>query len=202
MRFFAEALFPAASRSARRRRAAAFAAELGLRFHAEGPPPDPDTSDRLASLEMLGLRFTRPVADAFWGSFEGRHAIGFENAVWDKRGRRHVPYRFTAVRLIRAAPDLLVAAPKEAAMTEQWFRSDGRRLPVPKRSGRTAASADPAFASGVLQALSQAGLEPLERSWTVREDWVFGWRRGRLRTGREGQRLRFLLAAAEAVERG
>lgn len=204
VRFFAEALFPAAGREARRRRAAAFAAERGLRFHAEGRPEDPDASAWLAALEMLGLRFTRPVEDTFAGPNAGRHVIGFANPVWDKRKRRHVPYRFTAVRLVGAASDTLVATPKENVVSEQWFRPAGKCLPVPVPRGarRTVSAADPAFASALLTSLSEAGHGPLERSWMVREDWVVGWRRGSLRAGDEESRLGFLLAAAEAAERG
>lgn len=203
LHFFAEALLPWASRGARRRRAEAFATSIGLRFHAEGRPDDVEASGHLDELEMLGLRFTRPVADTFAGAHRGRRVIGFENAVWDRRGRRHAPYRFTAVKLHRPAPDLLVSAAKETAMAEQWFRPDGRCLPVPVPKGedRTVTAADPASANGVLKTLIEAGESPLAWSWMVRANWLVGWRRGRLRAGEEDDRLRFLLGAADAIER-
>jgi hypothetical protein len=205
IQFFAETLFRSASRGARRRRAAALAASLGLRFHADGRPDraDPAASGWLEELEMLGLRFTRPIADTFAGPYNGRNVIGFENLVWDRRRRRHAAYRFTAVALRRPGPDLLVVAAAEKAMVEQWFRPAGRTLPVPvpQDSDRTAAAADPAFADAVFKALADAGESPLEWSWAVRENWVIGWRRGRLRTRDAEDRLRFLLAAADALER-
>jgi hypothetical protein len=202
VQFFTEALLPSVSRGVRRRRSEAFAASLGLRFHAEGRPPDAEASGHLEELEMLGLRFTRPVADTFGGSHQGRHVIGFENLVWERRGRRHAPYRFTAVRLRRSASDLLVATSNEADLTGQWFHP-GRSLPVPvpRAAGRTVTAADPASAGDLCKALADAGESPLAWSWTVRENWVVGWRRGRLRMREDGDRLRFLLAAAALIDR-
>ena len=97
----------------------------------------------------------------------------------------------------------MVATANEAALTGQWF-GPGRSLPVPvpRDSGRTVTAADPASAGDVLKAIADAGESPLSRSWTVRENWVVGWRRGRLRTREEGDRLRFLLAAAELIDGG
>jgi hypothetical protein len=198
--FFAEALLPSASRDARRRRAESFATSLGLRFHAEGAPPDPEASGHLEELEMLGLRCTRPVADTFAGPYQGRHVIGFENPVWEQR--RHTPYRFTAVRLRRSAPDLLVTSSKATDAAGPWFRRGGSLpVPVPRDAGRTATAADPSAAGDLLTALADAGESPLARSWTVRENWAVGWRRGRLRPREEGDRLRFLIAAAALLDR-
>ncbi|MEU5155361.1 hypothetical protein [Glycomyces sp. NPDC021274] len=193
-----EVVFGEASRAARRRRAAAFAASLGLSFHAEGRPEDIEVSGQFDELEMLGVPFVQPVADTFAGGYQGRHVLGFENLIWHKR-KRHVPYRFTAVRLARAVPDLLVASEPPA-----WFKPDGPCLPVPTpaRSSRTVTAADPASASAVLAALNGEG--PLDRSWMVRANWAVGWHRGRLRTRGEddaASALRFLAAAADACER-
>lgn len=194
-----EVVFGEVSRAARRRRASAFAASLGLGFHAEGRPGDIDVSGRFDELAMLGVPFVQPVADTFAGSFQGRHVLGFENLVWSRRRRRHTPYRFTAVRLIRAAPDLLVAKAAPA-----WFEPAARCLPVPApaRSSKRVTAADPASASAILAALRDLG--PLDRSWMVRANWVVGWHRGRLRTGGAkgaAAALRFASAAADACER-
>ncbi|WP_205326036.1 hypothetical protein [Glycomyces sp. YM15] len=193
-----ELLFGEASRGARRRRAAAFAASLGLGFHAERPE-DAGVSGWLDELEMLGVPFVQPVADTFAGAFQGRHVIGFEDPVWSKRKRRNTPYRFTAVRLVRAVPDLLVAGESPA-----WFKPDAGCLPVPTPSGsrRAVLAADPVSAGAVLAALHGEG--PLDRSWMVRANWVVGWHPGHLRTrGADGaaSALRFLTAAADACER-
>jgi len=195
----AEVLFGEASRSARRRRASAFAASLGLGFHAEGRPEDAVASGWFDELEMLGVPFVQPVADTFAGSYQGRHVIGFEDLVWSKRKRRNRPYRFMAVRLVRAVPDLLCASESPA-----WFKPDAQCLPVPTPKGapRAVAAADPASASAVLAALQ--GEAPLNRPWMARSNWVVGWHRGRLRTGGANDAasaLRFLTAAADACER-
>ncbi|GAA2140270.1 hypothetical protein [Glycomyces algeriensis] len=201
-----EVVFGEASRAARRRRAAGFAASVGLGFQEEGRPGDVEASGWFDELEMLGVPFVQPVADTFAGSYQGRDVLGFENPVWSKRKRRHTPYRFTAVRLARAVPDLLVTAPKDAAVSGQWFWPDPNRmpLPVPQDSDRTVLAADPALADMVLDRLIAAGERPLDRSWTVRENWAVGWHRGRLRTrgaNDAAAALRFLAAAAEACER-
>ncbi|MFG3342569.1 hypothetical protein [Glycomyces sp. NPDC048151] len=198
--FFADVLFGEATKAARRRRAAAFAASYGLRFHSEGRSSDPDASGWFDELEMLGVPFVQPVVDTFAGPYQGRHVIGFENMLWSKDKRRNVPYRFTAVRLVRAVPDMLVA---EAALP--WFGPGalGLPMPVPRSAGRKVTAVDPAAADAVLAALSSEG--PLERSWMARANWVVTWHRGRLRM-RGGDdaasALRFLSAAADACERG
>jgi len=197
-----EVLFGEATRGARRRRAAGFAASLGLGFQAEGGPAEPEAAARLEEVEALGSRFTRPVADTFWGPYQGRYVIGFENAVWDRRKRRHVTVRFTAVALARPLPDLLVAASGEKTLAEQWFQPDAECLPVPVPQGakRHVTAADPASAGAVLAALTAS----LERSWMLRSNWLVGWHRGHLRTRSgddAGPQLRFLLTAADAFER-
>ncbi|MDN3241267.1 hypothetical protein [Glycomyces tritici] len=193
----AEVVFGEASRAARRRRASAFAASLGLRFHAEGRPGDDASSGWFDELEMLGVPFVQPVADTFAGSHQGRHVLGFENLVWSKRKRRNVPHRFTAVKLVRAVPDLLVANE-----TPAWFKPDAPCLPVPAPQGSVVSAADPGSASAVLAALRGQG--PLDHSWMVRANWVIGWHRGRLRTGGANDAasaLEFLTSAADACER-
>jgi len=180
-----ELLFGEASRAARRRRAEAFAAAHGLRFRAEGRPEE--AADRFEELEMIGVPFVQPVADTCWGDLQGRQVIAFENPVWNKGKRRNVPYRFTAVRLARAVPDLLVAAEAPA-----WFRPDVPCRPVP---GSQAVAADPAAAGSVLQGLDRAPL-----AWMARANWVVGWHRGRLRRRGADEALRFLTAAADACE--
>ncbi|WP_026923463.1 hypothetical protein [Glycomyces arizonensis] len=207
--FLAETLFGEASRSIRRRRAARVAASLGLRFHPEGRPEhaDPDAAASLDELEALGLHLRQPVANTFAGSYQSRRMVGFANpAVWNRRRRRHVTYRFTAVALTRPLPDLLISSHAESSLVWQWFDPDSRCLPVPvpQSASRTVAAADPAFADSVLKALMEAGEEPLERSWMLRANWVVGWHRGHLRTGggRDAEDwLRFLSAAADACER-
>jgi hypothetical protein len=184
-----ELLFGEASRAARRRRAEAFAAAHGLRFRAEGRPEE--AAGRFEELAMIGVPFVQPVADTCWGDHQGRQVLAFENPVWSKRKRRNLPYRFTAVRLARAVPDLLVAAEAPA-----WFKPDVACLPVP---GAEALAADPAAAGSVLQRLDRAPL-----AWMARANWVVGWHGGRLRNrGADdaASALRFLAAAADACER-
>lgn len=190
--FFLETVFGSASATARRRRAARFAAALGLAYS-----PGPDESGSLAELEALGLRLNRPAADVVAGVRGGRRVVGFANpGVWDRN--QHVAHRFTAVAMHRPAPDLLVAEPGSERLTKQWFQPDARCLPVPvpAGAGRTLAAADPAAAGAVLAALG----EPFAHSWMVRANWVVGWRRGHLKPGPDGDLLRFLEAAAAAVE--
>jgi hypothetical protein len=196
-----ELLFGEASRAARRRRAEAFAAAHGLRFYAEGRPEDPVVSGWFDELEMLGVQFQQPVADTVAGAFKGRQVFGFAEPMWDRRKKTHAAHRFTAVRLARAVPDLLCAAPDGEPA---WFKPDVPCLPVRTVPGasRWATSADPASAHAVLEALRVQG--PLGRSWMVRANWVVGWHRGHLRTrgaNDAASALRFLTAAADACER-
>lgn len=192
--FFLETVLGSATGGARRRREQRFAAAFGLRSTG---PADPEAAGSLAELEALGLRLNLNPARVAVGVRAGRRVAAFANpGVWDRR--KHVAHWFTAVATARPAPDLLVAEPGTERLTKQWFQPDARCLPVPVPAGaaRTAAAADPAAASALLDVLP----EPLAQSWMVRSNWVVAWHRGHLKPAGDGGLLRFLEAAAEAVE--